>query len=186
MSSDAAVPDAPSNEPGLITAADAAARLGVKRQTLYAYVSRGLLHRTVAIDGRSSLFDASEIDAFRLGKADKTEGELRTVITTSITHVNDDALLIRGRDLIKLVADQHTFLEIVDLLWQSPDDEPWPSPDPTISTELGGIDGLRSALAGAASPARTHRRCAGAWARSTPGRRTGSQRAALPRSRWER
>ena len=48
-----------------LTAAEAAARLGVKRETLYAYVSRGLLHRHMAMDGRTSLFDADEIESFR-------------------------------------------------------------------------------------------------------------------------
>ena len=69
---------------GLLTTAQAAARLGVKPQTLYAYVSRGLIHRTVAMDGRSSLFDPAELDALKLGRVDRTEGELRTIIATGI------------------------------------------------------------------------------------------------------
>jgi len=44
-----------------LTAVEAAARLGVKRATLYAYVSRGLLDRTLSLDGRTSLFDAAQI-----------------------------------------------------------------------------------------------------------------------------
>ena len=40
-----------------ITAEAAAQRLGVKRATLYAYVSRGVLVRKRAPDGRASLFD---------------------------------------------------------------------------------------------------------------------------------
>lgn len=50
-----------------LTAAEASARLGVKRSTLYAYVSRGLLHRHVAMDGRTSLFDSDEVDPFGRG-----------------------------------------------------------------------------------------------------------------------
>ena len=44
--------------PRLLTAAEAASRLGVKPATLYAYVSRGTLRRQRAADGRTSLFDA--------------------------------------------------------------------------------------------------------------------------------
>ncbi|NIR39262.1 MAG: helix-turn-helix domain-containing protein, partial [Actinobacteria bacterium] len=48
-----------------ISAAEAAARLGVKRETIYAYVSRGLIHSQRHIDGKSSTFDPAEIDRFR-------------------------------------------------------------------------------------------------------------------------
>src|ERR1700683_3194400 len=44
------------------TAAEAARRLGVKPATLYAYVSRGVLNRDKAADGRGSLFDAEEVE----------------------------------------------------------------------------------------------------------------------------
>jgi citrate synthase len=139
------------DESGLITAAEAAARLGVKRQTLYAYVSRGVLHRQVALDGRTSLFDPVELDAVRLGKRDRTEGELRTVIATAVTQVSDEALLVRGHDLIALVSDELSFTEIADVLWLSPDDESWPSPEPDLATKLAGIDGLRTIVAAASA-----------------------------------
>ena len=45
-----------------MTAAQAARRLGVKQATLYAYVSRGVLGRGRAADGRGSLFDPDEIE----------------------------------------------------------------------------------------------------------------------------
>ena len=44
-----------------IGAAEAAARLGIKPASLYAYVSRGTLARRRNPDGRGSLFDAAEI-----------------------------------------------------------------------------------------------------------------------------
>src|ERR1700750_775814 len=43
-----------------LTAAEAARRLGVKPATLYAYVSRGVLTRSPAADGRASLFSTDE------------------------------------------------------------------------------------------------------------------------------
>ena len=45
-----------------IGTAEAARRLGVKPATLYSYVSRGALRRRTGEDGRSSLFDAGEVE----------------------------------------------------------------------------------------------------------------------------
>lgn len=106
-----------------LTAAEAAARLGVKRATLYAYVSRGLLHRHVAMDGRTSLFDSDEVDAFRSGRRRHTEGELDALISTGLTLVRDGELRIRGRSLVAL-SQTHSYEEIVDHLWGSAA-EPW-------------------------------------------------------------
>ena len=52
-------PDVPAVE--WLTSSEAAARLGVKRATLYAYVSRGILGRTQRASGRASYFSATEI-----------------------------------------------------------------------------------------------------------------------------
>ena len=137
---------------GLLPTSEAAARLGVKPQTLYAYVSRGLLHRTVAMDGRSSLFDPAELDALKLGRIDRTEGELRTVIATGITRVDDHDLLVRGAPLVQLVMrDGLGFVDLIDHLWDAPDGEPWPEPDTMLTTNLEGIDGLRVLVAAASS-----------------------------------
>jgi len=111
--------------PGRLTAAEAAARLGVKRQTLYAYVSRGLLSREVAADGRSSLFDAAEIDQFSHAKKRSPDGEIATVVNSAITRVHDGGLWIRGHDLIELVSRDLSYEAIVDVLWESGDAEPW-------------------------------------------------------------
>ena len=43
-----------------ISVTEAAARLGVKRETLYAYVSRGLLESRT-LDGKTSTFDPREV-----------------------------------------------------------------------------------------------------------------------------
>ena len=45
---------------GRISAAEAATRLGVKRETIYAYVSRGMLTSERHLDGKSSTFDPAE------------------------------------------------------------------------------------------------------------------------------
>lgn len=136
---------------GLLSTAEAAARLGVKPQTLYAYVSRGLLHRTVAMDGRSSRFDPAELDELKLGRSDRREGELRAVITTAITRVDDQGLLVRGTPLIDLVGGGASFAEVVEHLWQSPVGERWPARNPERVTAIAGLDGLRSLVAAASA-----------------------------------
>ncbi|MDH3679935.1 MAG: citrate synthase [Acidimicrobiia bacterium] len=113
------------DRPRGLSAADAAARLGIKRQTLYAYVSRGLLKREVAPDGRSSLFDPGEIEQLRLGRRPDTEGELHALIATGLTRIDDHGIWLRGRDLVAMVGDGATFTEVVDELWGSPDGESW-------------------------------------------------------------
>ncbi len=113
-----------------LTAGEAAARLGVKRATLYAYVSRGLLHRHLAMDGRTSLFDADEIDSFRSRRRRATEGELDTVISTGLTRVRDGDVRIRGRDLVALVRDDVDYEDVVDLLWGG--ETTWTAPPDTL------------------------------------------------------
>ena len=113
------------NERGLTTT-EVAELLGVKRQTVYAYVSRGILHRELAMDGRTSLFDRAEVEELRLGRRPEQEGEMRTMLTTRLTRVADDGLWIRGHDLVELVGRGARFVDVADLLWDSPTDEPWP------------------------------------------------------------
>ena len=70
-----------------IEAEEAAARLGVKRATLYAYVSRGLLSRTPHPDGRRSLFDADEVEALRARSRRQVRGELGAIVTTRVSSI---------------------------------------------------------------------------------------------------
>ena len=59
--------------------ADEAARiLGVSKPTLYAYVSRGRVSRTIAPDGRASLFALDEIESLADAGVHGS-GELRRV-----------------------------------------------------------------------------------------------------------
>ncbi len=102
-----------------LTAAEAAARLGVKRDTLYAYVSRGMVSRRLSSDGRTSRFDPDEIDRLRRGRRRRAPGEVDAVLATAITSVDDDALLVRGQDLTALVRAGATFEQVIDLIWQA-------------------------------------------------------------------
>lgn len=116
-----------SSEP--LTTAEVADILGVKRQTIYAYVSRGILHRRVALDGRTSLFDRAEVEELRLGRRSAHEGELRTILATALTHIADDALSIRGQDVVELVSGGASFVDLVDLTLGATAGDGWPEWD---------------------------------------------------------
>ena len=112
-----------------ISAAEAASRLGVKRETVYAYVSRGLLHSQRDLDGKSSTFDPAAIDRFRRRKADDRPGRLEVPITSGITDVTDGRVEYRGHSLGDLVDAGHSYETVAELLWHGTllTADAWPS-----------------------------------------------------------
>ncbi|MDH3754988.1 MAG: citrate synthase [Acidimicrobiia bacterium] len=136
-----------------LTAVEAAARLGVKRETLYAYVSRGVLGREMAIDGRTSLFDAREIDALRRQSRRTARGELTTVVASAITRLDETGHSYRGTRVADLVGADRDFEEVADLLWEGSGD--WPvSVESTVAAVQAalpetspGLDRLRASVA---------------------------------------
>jgi len=111
-----------------LTAAEAARRLGVKPATLYAYVSRGVLTRSRAADGRASLFSADEVDRLaRKGRPRRPAGTLEITVESAITEITADSLRFRGLDATRLAVSR-TFEEVAELLWTGelrPAAEPW-------------------------------------------------------------
>jgi citrate synthase len=100
-----------------LTAAEAARRLGVKPATLYAYVSRGVLSRSRAADGRASLFSADEVDRLaRKGRPRRPAGTLEITVESAITEIAADSLHFRGLDATRLAVSR-TFEEVAELLW---------------------------------------------------------------------
>ena len=92
---------------GWITTTEAAQRLGVKRATLYAYVSRGLLQSQRRPGQQESLFDRAQIDA--LASASRPSGSPQPVlrfrsIATTVSSQRDGDLLYRGVPLIDVIA----------------------------------------------------------------------------------
>jgi citrate synthase len=101
----------------LLTAAEAARRLGVKPATLYAYVSRGTLSRKRAADGRRSLFDPGEIEKLaRRGRPRRPAGALDITVESQLTEISGDKLRYRGHDAIEL-AGSRSFENVAELLW---------------------------------------------------------------------
>src|SRR5882672_5219798 len=100
-----------------LTAAEAARRLGVKPATLYAYVSRGVLNRVRAPDGRTSLFGVEEVEQLaRRGRPRRPAGVADITVESAITEITGDSLRFRGLDATRLAVSR-TFEEVAELLW---------------------------------------------------------------------
>jgi citrate synthase len=101
-----------------LSTAEAAARLGVKPATLYAYVSRGLLGRERSPDGRTSTFDPAEIDRLarpghaRRGRRPSTD----LVVPSALTAIDQGLPWYRGIAVTDLAATR-TFEEVAEWLW---------------------------------------------------------------------
>ena len=117
----------------VLTARQVATRLGVKIETVYAYVSRGVLQRTLAADGRTSRFDTSEVELLaRHGRPRSGSARVGTVdvsLATSIAEIHGDRLLFRGHDAVAL-AKSSSFEAVAELLWTGtlPPSAIWPEP----------------------------------------------------------
>src|SRR5207253_5470610 len=102
-----------------LSARETAERLGVKRDTLYAYVSRGLL-RSVAVPGsRERGYRAEDVERLRAGRGSSrvAHGEpLVPIIDSSICLIEGGRLYYRGHDAIRL-SEAATLEDIADLLW---------------------------------------------------------------------
>src|SRR5512133_734980 len=111
-----------------ITAQEAAAALGVKLPTLYAYVSRGLI-RSEATGNvkRERLYSAEDVQRLKERQEQRRDptsvvsGALHwgaPVLESGLTLISDGKLYYRGYDVTKL-ASQYTVEEVVGLLWDS-------------------------------------------------------------------
>jgi citrate synthase len=108
-----------------MTAAEAAATLGVNRQTLYAYVSRGLIRSEDGGGGRDRRYRAEDIRALAERKARGRGAEAvagqalhfgTPVLESALTLIEADRLLYRGRDACRL-AEEADLEGVARLLW---------------------------------------------------------------------
>lgn len=109
-----------------LDAAAAAHSLGVSRATLYAYVSRGLVHTLPAQDDpRRRLYSALDIARLQqrksVGRRPRAVAETTLdwglpVLASSLTLIENGRLFYRGQDAT-LLADRATLEDIARLLW---------------------------------------------------------------------
>ncbi|MFJ6606002.1 citrate/2-methylcitrate synthase [Streptomyces lydicus] len=97
---------------------EAADRLGVKPETVYAYVSRGQLTSRREPGGRGSTFDAKEVDtlARRGGRREPSGAGSELAVRTGITLIDRDHCYFRGVDTSELAA-HHSYEEVAEWLW---------------------------------------------------------------------
>src|SRR6266540_2426849 len=127
---------------GLLSTAEASRRLGVKPETLYAYVSRGLLHRQRSPDGRRSWFDPAEVE--RLAERSRQppgRGAARLGVVSAITSIEGGRYRYRGVDATELARDR-SFEAVAQWLWtgELPHEPDW-------RADQGGVEVGRAAQA---------------------------------------
>jgi citrate synthase len=122
--------------PHYYSAGEAAELLGVTRQTLYAYVSRGLLRAHPGDTPRERLYLASDVTHLveRRSRSRSPKEEARKtldwglpVIESSIALIADGQLYYRGKNVLRLLETQ-SVEDVAGLLWQVPSDAAFASP----------------------------------------------------------
>ncbi len=139
----------------LLTAAEAAAELGVSLPTLYSYVCRFDLRTVPGPNARQKLYVAADIRGHKRRKSLKRDpanipldalGFSIPVLESSISTVEHGRLFYRGKDAVQL-ATSTTFEPILSLLWLGNLDAPLPEIGSPIDTKLWtrlarAVDGL--------------------------------------------
>ncbi|MBL8683211.1 MAG: helix-turn-helix domain-containing protein [Myxococcales bacterium] len=121
----------------LLTSAEACALLNVKRETLYAYVSRGAIRCVQRPGQKKRMYVAEDVERVakrsnaRKGHAAVAAGALgwgEPVLDSAITSIEGGVLRYRATPVLSLVEKRATFESVADLLWQSPPGERWSPP----------------------------------------------------------
>ena len=138
---------------------DAADFLGVKRETLYAYASRGLVRSEPGIGSRARRYRRDDLERLkarhdaRSGHGPVAAGALRwgePVLASAITELTAEGPRYRGQLAVRLAAES-SFEAVSELLWTGALPAHPPSPTPTKAGVLAlPLDAL-AALAGPAA-----------------------------------
>ncbi len=133
------------------SAMQAAARLEVSRQTLYSYVSRGLLRAYPGDSHRERRYLVAAVDqlATRRSSARSPVRAVRDalswglpVVESSICTIDAGHLYYRGKDVVSLI-DTHGAEEVAALLWQCPKQDAFAAGTPvSAKTPAGGRDAI--------------------------------------------
>jgi citrate synthase len=99
----------------LLSARETAELLGIKLDTLYAYVSRGLLASVDVAGSRERHYDADDVERFRAGRGARGAA-LTPVIGSAICLIENHRLYYRGRDAVQLAATA-SLEETAGILW---------------------------------------------------------------------
>jgi citrate synthase len=110
----------------LLTGEEAAALLGVKRETLYAYASRGMVRSVPAEGTRSRLYVRADLEGLR-AKSDARRGHGpvaagalhwgEPILATAISAIGPDGPKYRGQSAVALAEATTPFEAVAELLW---------------------------------------------------------------------
>ena len=109
-----------------VSGAEAAALLGVKPQTLYTYVSRGMIQSLPTPNGQRHLYHRADIEKLRARpRARRTLGAVAAsamyagdpIISTSITEITSAGPRYRGRLAAELASARLPFENVAEFLW---------------------------------------------------------------------
>ncbi|MFG2029345.1 citrate/2-methylcitrate synthase [Streptomyces sp. NPDC048825] len=111
---------APAREGRRISTKETAELLGVKPETVYAYVSRGQLSSRREPGSRGSTFDAKEVEALARRNRREASGSSPSAgglsVRTRITLIEKDRYYFRGVEATEL-ATRHSYEEVAEWLW---------------------------------------------------------------------
>jgi len=128
-----------------LSSKDAAAYLGVKLQTLYAYASRGLVKGLPGARGSGRRYRREDLEPLRARSAGPAAQAMRygdPVLETRIVRMTPRGPEYRGRLATDLVDDGVSFEAVAELLWSGtlPARAPhWPADDPPPLRDLARV-----------------------------------------------
>lgn len=135
-----------------MSAAEASTLLGVKRATLYTYVSRGLVRCVPEPGTKENRYLRADIERLkvrhdaRAGHAAVASGALRwgePVIDSSVSRVGSEGLAYRGHSAVQLAVEGRAFEDVAELLWSGtlpPSRVRWPAAElPFPPSALAGL-----------------------------------------------
>ncbi len=142
-------------ESGFLTAAEAAAELGISPATLYAYVSRGMIRSESGLDARSRRYRTEDVWALKRRKQNRREPDKAAedalhwglpVLQSSLSLIREGRLYYRGHDVVDL-ARSRTVEEVCALLWAGDLAAELPAAEPLdTATDAAVLKRLRAPL----------------------------------------
>lgn len=132
MRASASTSGVPSAHPDYVSSAEALAVLSVKPQTLYSYVSRGMIRR-ITLDGKTCLYNNEDIRRLRArsmarsGHGAVAGGALQwgePVLVTGITEITSNGPRYRAHLASELARAGYNFESVAEYLWTGDDIDP--------------------------------------------------------------
>ncbi|MGE3933854.1 MAG: citrate synthase [Rhodospirillaceae bacterium] len=124
---------------GFLTAREVTQILRIKKETLYAYVSRGLIRSAGGDRKNGYVYRLDDVERLRARGQARTEGSLykagaprwsEPVVHTAITSITAQGPVFRGRPALALERAGYGFESVADFLWTGALSEPptaWPA-----------------------------------------------------------